>query len=137
MYMKKWYNEREQSNVIEAIFNQVILKRFEKKYNQTISYNTNENDTAYQDLVFQSSDLMSEAFQYLEWGWNFHKDLFSCSVVNSDWFYHVWNVNSVYKINSRKLIHHTLNSKENEDTVVTRGWQRLINPCQIVVVSQH
>ena len=134
MYMKKWYNEREQSNVIEEIFNKIILKQFAKEYNELITYKTNnnaydinENDYFYQDLVFSSIDLMPEIFQYLEWGEDFKQDLLQCSLVNSDWFYHVWNVNSVYKLDLEPLVEQTLKCQHNEDSTVTRLWQRLIH----------
>ena len=78
-------------------------------------------------MVFNSSDLMSKIFEYLEWGKQFNEDLLSCSVVNSHWFYHVWNVNSVYRIDLEKLVERTLEFKENEESNVTRLWQRLIH----------
>ena len=61
--------------------------------------NASINDNYYQNLLFNSSDLMSQIFQYLEWGMGFDKDLYSCSLVSSHWLYHSWNVNSAYYVN--------------------------------------
>ena len=32
IYMKRFYNEKEQSNIIELIFNKIILKKFVEEY---------------------------------------------------------------------------------------------------------
>ena len=132
MYMNQWYNERQQCNIIEQIFDKIILKQLEKEHNELIAYkiddnnnnNINNRKNIYQNWVFHSSDLMTEIFQYLEWGKNFHIDL-----VNSTWFYHAWNVNSVYKVDLGQSIDQTLRykHKENQESNVTRLWQRLIH----------
>ena len=125
-YMSKWYNEKEQANIIEDIFNKIILKKFVQDYNEMNKSGINnlKTDNFYQHLVFNSSDLMTQIFQYLVWGRDFDEDLFSCSLVNSDWLYHAWDVNSVYHVDFSKLC---------EDDIIdnitkwTRIWQRLYN----------
>ena len=125
IYMKKWYNEKEQANIIEMIFNKIIVKKFEKEYNQLMTYKT--DDRYYQDLVFNSSDLMCQIFEYLEWGYGIYLDLFSCSLVNSHWLYHSCNLNCVYFARLDKLMKKTIKYKKKEDNNVTRMWQRLIH----------
>ena len=71
--------------------------------------------------------MMSKCLEY------FDKDLLSCGVVNSNWFYHVWNVNSVYMITLQKTtLHHSKNEKSN----ATRLWQRLIH-AKLVWLYNH
>ena len=101
-YMSKWYDEKKEANIIENIFNKIILEKFKQEYNEMIKYGVNnevKNENFYQNLLFNSSDLMTQIFQYLEWGKAFDEDLYECNLVNSHWLYHVWNVNSVYHIN--------------------------------------
>ena len=96
-YMNEWYNEQRQANIIEEIVNRIILQKFETEYNKLITfmddYNSNDNSGLkvnckyYQNLVFNSNDLMSIIFQYLEWGRKFNADLFCCSLVNSRWLF--------------------------------------------------
>ena len=137
MYMNKWYNEKKQSDIIEIIFHKIILKQFEKDYTQLMKYRdiTANNDNHYQQLLFNSNDLMSHIFQYLIWGIKFNKDLFQCSLVNSHWLYHSWNINSVYYANLQKLIYQTVYYNENDENSVTRMWQRLIHAKSIYVVG--
>ena len=95
--------------------------------------------------VFNTDDLMSNIFQYLTYGYHFDQDLYYCSLVNSHWLYHVWNINSVYFVNLSKLINQTLKYDENDYSDhdsememidvkikikarrVGRTWQRFIN----------
>ena len=77
--MSKYYNEKQDSAIIEMIFNQIILKKFEKNYYKLIKYKNNcensnynnnsssGNDFYYQNLVFNTSDLMTHIFQNLEY----------------------------------------------------------------------
>ena len=123
--MKNWYSERKQANVIEKIFNKIILTKFDKEYNELITFDTNNIG---QRLVFNSNDLMSKIYQYLEWGWKFNGDLFQCSLVSSHWLYHAWNINSVYHVYLIGLIEKIIKCKKNEEeNNLTRLWQRLIN----------
>ena len=124
-YMSKYYDEKE-LNIIEDIFNKIILEKFGQEYNEINKYGINNdktNDNYFESLLFNSSDLMNQIFQYLVWGDGFDEDLYSCSLVSSHWLYHVWNVNSVYHINFNKLVKY--NSDNNRTW--TRIWQRLYN----------
>ena len=128
-YMSKYYEERAQANIIEDIFDKMILEKFCQEYNEMINYGINKeikNNNYCQHLLFNSSDLMSQIFQCLEWGIQFDEDLYSCSLVSSHWLYHVWNVNSVYHINFSKLILVREDDSEN-NRKWTRMWQRLYN----------
>ena len=120
IYIDKWYNEKQESNIIEMIFNKIILKKFDKEYNKLVTYqsdtDTNTNviiNMKYQILLFNSNDLMSYIFQYLElYHGTVNDDLYCCSLVDSHWLYHVWNVNSVYFVDLDVLIQKTLGYKE-------------------------
>ena len=125
-FMSKDYNEKEQANIIEDIFNKIISKKFGAEYYQMIEYKTNSDKTNvhyYQNLLFNSIDLMNQIFQYLEWGIRFDGDLYSCSLVNSHWLYHVWNPNSVYHVDFNELFKYYDASSRKW----TRIWQRLYN----------
>ena len=121
-YMSKYYDEKKQANIIEDIFNKIILKKFSQEYNEMIKYGTNKlnnktNDNYFENLLFNSSDLMNQIFQYLGWGKNFDGDLFKCSLVSSHWLYLVWNVNSVYYFNFKNLFRHC--------DISNRKWRRI------------
>ena len=144
IYMQNDYNESKQAHVVEEIFKKIIFTKFEKEYTELTTLNSiNNNDNAnttneiyyYQNLVFNSNDMMSTIFEYLDYGDQFDGDLFCCSLVNSYWLYHSWNVNSVYHVNLDRLIEETLkyNDIENEDNCVLRLWQRLIYVKSIAV----
>ena len=127
-YMSKYYDEKKQAYIIEDIFNKLILKKFKKEYYQLIAYEANNerNDSYnyYQNLVFNSSDLMNQIFQYLKWGHNFDDDLYSCSLVSGHWLYHVWNPNSVYHVDFSNLLQ---NYNNDNNRKWRRIWQRLYN----------
>ena len=134
-YMKDWYSESKQAQIIEDIFHRIILVKLGKEYHDVMTFTdssdstTIRDDTFYRNLVFNSSDVMCEIFQYLKWGWHFDGDLFCCSLVNSHWLYHSWNVNSVYHVTLDELIYRTLkysNNTNNNISNVTRQWQRFI-----------
>ena len=138
-YMQKWYNEEKQANIIEMIFHEIILKKFRTtiKYNQVLviaQTDDKNNDRYYHNLVFNSSDLMTSIFEYLEWGRNFDDDLFCCSLVNSGWLYHSWNVNSVYYVDLTTLLSKQLACARNiyEDNI-TRLWQRLVRAKSVYI----
>ena len=113
-YMKKCFNEKEQTKLIEIIFNTIILKQFEKEYQAMVTYKykykynskTNDNninvdsksqDSQYcQTSVFNTDDLMCLIFQFVRLDETFDGDLTACSLVNSHWLYQSWNPNSIY-----------------------------------------
>ena len=134
LYMNKWYNEKDQSNIIEIIFNKIILNKFENEYNRVMKYNNPNAKFEYQNVIFNSNDLMCLIFEYLENGRYFKHDLFHCSLVNSHWLYHVWNVNSVYYVELTQLIQQTLkHTGTNSQSLVLRAWQRFINAKSIYI----
>ena len=109
-YMEKWFSEKEQIQVIEIIFNKIILKQFEKEYQATMIYNINDSKRSeyYQTLVFNTDDLISLIFQFIELNETFTGDLINCSLVNSHWLYQSWNPNSIYKLRLDRLITNTI-----------------------------
>ena len=125
-YMNKWYNEKEQAMIIEMIFNKIILVKFAQEYNKLIKYN---GKNKYENLLFNSTDLMTHIFQYLRFYTNLNGDLFGCSLVNSHWLYHSWNVNSVYYVSLEKLIEQTYKYgyKNDHENNILRMWQRIMN----------
>ena len=90
-YMNKWYNDKTQPTIIEMIFNEIILKEFEKEYHKLVTCVGNEFERN-MIVVFNSRDLMSERFKYSNYG-----DIVSCSLVNSHWLYYALNIN-VYSV---------------------------------------
>ena len=42
-YMSKYYNEKTEANIIEDIFNKIILKKFKAEYYQMIKFGTNND----------------------------------------------------------------------------------------------
>ena len=124
-YMNKWYHEKEQANIIEMIFKQIILTTFAAQYNKLTTYVTNIDDKKcfYQIMVFNLEDVMCCIFQYLPW----FEDLFHCSLVNSHWLFYAWNINSIYYADLSKLLYLTSKYDNNDDNTVTRTWQRLLN----------
>ena len=123
-YMSKCYNEKQYGITIEMIFNKITLKKFAKEYKKVINFN---NNYCYESLVLNTNDLMSKIFQYFTNETPINGDLYHCSLLNSHWLYHSWNINSIYHFELETIIIHTLKCGDNDDNVVTRAWQRLIN----------
>ena len=128
-YMEKWFNEKEQIQVIEIIFNSIILKQFEKEYQTIMTYNINGNlknkcGQYYQTLVFNNDDIMSLIFQFVELKKGFTGDLINCSFVNSHWLYQSWNPNSIYDLCLNTLINNTIKMTCNMTPVksVSNNW---------------
>ena len=141
VYMDKWYNEKQESNIIEMIFNKIILKNFDKEYNKLVTYSNNKDgnvDMKYQRLLFNSNDLMSYIFQYLELYHGIENDdSYMCSLVDSHWLYHVWNVNSVYFVDLDVLIQKTLGYKEPTYTGISLNLYVLYTNCKFVIKEQY
>ena len=121
-YMSKWYNETKDSTIIEMIFNKIILVKFEKEYNQLITFDNGNIYNHYQNLVFNTNDLMCKIFEYFE----IDEDLSNCSYsfVNSHWLYHSWNINSIYFVELNSLIRQTMKHTQNDNNAALRMWQR-------------
>ena len=151
-YMKNYYNEKTQKDIIEIMFNKIILNKFAAEYQNITTYVANttiinkninnpdkhgrdmENGEKSSYLFLNNSDLMIAMFQYLDGV--FKGDLVSCSLVNSHWFSFVYNPNSIYcfkdSTSMKKLIIQTKAISNNElrknkrDSIYLRQWQRLI-----------
>lgn len=103
-FMKNAFDEREHCDTIELLFNQIILIQFKKEYyniTRYISKNNqfeNKDDRLFnienQNKVFNTKDLIDLILQYLEWDWTSRQsdELLNCSLVNSCWLYHSWQV---------------------------------------------
>ena len=134
-YMKKWFNEKEQAQVIEIIFNQIISKHFEKEYQHIMTYACSDHDNNnrksqhcnYQRLVFNSDDLMCLIFQFVELEEGFTGDLINCSLVNSHWLYQSWNPNSIYHLRLDTLMKNTIKMTRNMKRNLSRvsDWDRI------------
>ena len=138
-YMKNYFNEMEQANVIEVIFKQIILKRFNKTYHDITTHagscktNGNEESSDHnQNKVFNTKDLINLIFEYLEWDWthSISNELLNCSLVNSYWLYCIWNVKprKHYMVDLDDIIEQLLHSNCKNDgfQACVRVWQRLI-----------
>ena len=129
LYMKKYYNKNKQSLVIESIMNKIIFVKFAKEYNQLINCKLSKDNDYYQRLVFNAGDVMCNIFQYLQYGIGFNQCLFNCSLVNIQWLFHSWNVNSVYCIDLTKLIGQTFKISQSNNNInnnILRMWNRLV-----------
>ena len=126
-YMSKFYNEEKQSNIIELIFNKIILTKFDKECEKITRYNSTCNDDHFQSLVFNMNDLMCLIFQFLKFDKELNGDLNNCSLVNSHWLYHSWNPNSVYHIGEVELGDLNTISVKSSRIRRARIWQRLMN----------
>ena len=92
-------------NLIDLIFNQIILTQFKTAYAKVIKYNPNNDEHyKYHQQLFNASDLMSSIFQFLD-----ESQLFHCSLVCSYWLYHALNPKSIYHVNLTKYIQHKCN----------------------------
>ena len=73
----------------------------------------------------------------------YSNELVNCSLVNSHWLYHAWNINSIYYLNLNQLISqilkHNINENEKEKDIynVIRMWQRVINAKHIYFVTSE
>ena len=132
-YMEMCYNEKTHANIIEMIFDEIILKQFEKEYENIVKYKRdNEDDCAdeYQNLLFNTSDIMCLIFQHL-FEAKYRNELANCSLVCSQWLYHVFNPNSIHTFLLYSLVEETSKQGKSEvtllekSTAVTRMWQRL------------
>ena len=134
-YMKYYFNEKQHTQTIELIFNTIILEKFDKEYQSVITYvrrhssqeNSDLNDldaSFFQTTVFNTCDLMSFIFQYLEYHRDFTGDLFNCSISCTHWLYHVWNPNSIYYTNLNGVVSRT---EKLSTGAIVGMWQRMIN----------
>ena len=118
--MEKCYNEKEQATIIEVIFQNIILVKLDKEYQQATSYR--DKNQQYQCKVFNNNDLMRKIFEYLTFEKGFIGQLYYCSLVNTCWLYHIWNTKLPYGrhtidpfLNATwKLLHQIKQMKSNQ-----------------------
>ena len=140
-YMANNFNENEQATMIERVFQEIILKKFGKEYENITKYketrsrtNTTKNDY-FKIELFNMNDLMCLIFQYLNYN---NGELFNCSLVNSYWLYHSYNPNCIYSVNLTKLIKRLIfvNNHVNQNDNCKKqllsfrlatAWQHVIN----------
>ena len=133
-----WYNDKTQINIIEMIFKDIISTQFQKESYKLVTYVGNELERN-MVLLFNSRDLMSNIFQYLEYGSEFDGDMVSCSLVNSQWLYHVWNLNSIYFVDLTNLVGFSLAlgcDYPINIRVVSRMLQRFIHAKHILIKNK-
>ena len=107
-YMKEYYDENKHGNLIETIFEKIILINYEKEYQNVSTYNYVNNNTTSQTQLFNANDLMSLIFQWLSFN-----DLVKCSLVSSHFFYHSFDPKSIYYGELTRLI--ALSSEEIDE----------------------
>ena len=131
VYICVWYQEKQQATVIEMIFNDIILVKFGKEYEEITRYLSNSDSSDSGDgsdynqcLVFNTNDLMYLIFQFL----NFWDDkLYNCSLVNSHWLCQIWNSNSLSCVDLTYLIKQTMRFRLGNENMCTRMWQRIVS----------
>ena len=131
-YMNQFCEEKHY-NIIEQIFNKLILPKFDQEYANIATYNDQQE---YKSMVFSSSDLMCLIFQFL----NYFRigsvnDLSKCSLVCSNWLYHSFNPNATFGV---VIIDSTLNKDKThrQRSKQSRFWQRAVNArCLNIIFS--
>ena len=130
-YMKHHYKEKEQAEVIEIIFNQIILKQFAKEYQNVTTFHAQSSDNGadYENILFNATDIVCMVFQFLvdSDGKKSVNELSNCSLVCSQWLYHAFNPNSIYHYSLKKLVIETKKYTQHYNNNVTRMWQRICN----------
>ena len=131
-YFSSWDEQDNNPNIIETIFNKLILTKFINEYQDATTYNSRSNDYKhyYQDKIFNMKDVMCSMFKFLNYNCCFKGDLFNCSLVCSHWLYYVYDTPIFTIPNFNKLIKNTAIynvKKDNDDnnSGAIRWWQRL------------
>ena len=143
-YMMNEFDVIAQRDIIEKIFNRIILSNFGQEYHDlrvtNIQTNTFENTESKSiTSVFDTRDIMCLIFQFLSCNLNptglGEGDIYTCSLVCSQWLYHAWNPNCISHVNLTYLLtkyqHHNINSSINSNTfrhknnVYLQAWQRV------------
>ena len=94
-YMKDHYNENDDSQTIDLIFDDIISKYFDKEYHQITKYVDKSNlSLEYCEKVFNTNDLMCLIFQFV------FDNIIDICLVCSQWLYysfdkksHIFNCN--------------------------------------------
>ena len=144
-------------DLIDKIFNKLILTKFGDEYSNITTYksrcainianknqrqnknndndqeNNVQHDDDYKAMVFNTNDLMSLIFHYLEYLKKRDEDLSNCSLVCTHWFYHSFNLNSIYHVN----LHYLLIRSRLSKVKIRRLWQRVVNGRSVTIVLGH
>ena len=153
-YMNDYYNERKHTNVIEMIFSQIILSKFNDEYQRVINnnnYNSNMIDVitdngndnyngnnVHQNMVFNIAGIMYLIFNFLsdfKWRSTTKNDLIHCSMVNSHWFRYCNNPNSIYFVEIGNFIKQSFNNidSNNGNNIYTRAWQKYCHGKKVAI----
>ena len=92
--MKKCFKEKEDTQIVNDIFNATI-NNFPNKYHTIISYDNrshyNDNNHYFYKKLFKQSDLVQYIFQHLELRYDKINSLINCSFVDSIWLLNSFN----------------------------------------------
>ena len=92
-YMTDYYNEKDDSQTIDLIFDNIILKYFDKEYHKITQYvDKSDLSLEYSEKVFNTNDLMCLIFQFLFD--NTDNINIVISLVCSQWLYHSFDKKS-------------------------------------------
>ena len=116
-YMSDYFTESKHGNIIEQIFNKIILTKLACHYQQAVKYKSgtiDEKNNDYHPKVFNTSDLMHLIFQFVG-------SIFNCDLICSYWLCHSYNANSIYHINLSLVFNNGGDGIEKH----IRYWQRV------------
>ena len=102
-YVDNSFDIIKQADIIETIFQKIILLKFNQEYSNITKYNNDNEIYYYQPLLFNKSDLMCLIFQYMP----------HCSLVCSYWLYHAMNPNSIYDFDLYRMMKMHTSSLKN------------------------
>ena len=101
-----------QSPIIYLIY-QIAVKKYPEAFESMTSLTKkSDNSNYYQYLTWNQCDLVSCMFQFLQLD-----DINNCTLVNSNWLFNSYNINSLYYLDLTRLLHVTK----------LRVWKRFIN----------
>ena len=139
-YMMSTFDATKQQMIIDKIFNCIVLTKFRKEDQQLYTSNS-ASQSKYQSLVFNAADMTCSIFQFLSFSFPrlYHqaKDFHTCSLVCSQWLYHVWNPNCIYHCDITRLVlkyqNHTLYKNRyvvdrrriRKNNALMQTWQRI------------
>ena len=128
-YMTDYYNENDDSRIIDLIFNNIIFKHFEKEYHQITQYVDKSNlSLEYGEKVFNTNDLMCLIFQFSL------KNIISIGLVCSQWLYysydkksHIFNSNLPFRLLKKISMFNPKNEAKHQLERYKSQLQRLYN----------
>ena len=108
---------------IDQIENTKTKQKDNPNTNNTNNTNNNNlNPRYHESKLFNQSDLVPQAFQFL-----FFNDINQCCLVNSIWLYHGYNINSIYLVSAHKWLQCEKFKDLKFFNARRRVWQRWIN----------